>query len=84
MRGEIFGLGIVGLANAIGSLNEITMRAPKLNVRSEQAPIRPRFAKGHSYTACVDDAHVPNCPVELHVSVPTNHQLGIDVCENRQ
>src|SRR5690348_1262130 len=81
---EVFRLGIAGLADALRSPSQVIKAMPKLHTGSEQKPIRARLAKGHAHAARVQNSSRSHLSVELHVSVPADHDVRLHPCKHWQ
>jgi hypothetical protein len=68
----------------VSGVREVKASAAKLNIGTEQKPISARFSEWHPDAACIDDANVSYHPVELHMSVAADHDVGLKVTKKRQ
>ena len=64
-RRKFLSLWITRGSNPLGGIGKVVSRMPKLNVGTQQKPIRPGLSKRHSNTAGVYDSNPPDRPIEL-------------------
>jgi hypothetical protein len=81
---ELFRLWIARRSNAVGGRCKVVLRVPKLNVASEQKPVRTRSPKWHPDAAGVDNPCSSYHPIELHVRMTTDHQSPVHSLKDRQ
>src|ERR1700737_4885557 len=65
------------LADPGGRFFAVVVRATEIDLRSEQCPMRARFAVGHANAPWIDDANSAYHPVELHVGMSTDNDIGL-------
>ena len=82
--GEVFGLGITGVSDAVSGLGQIVGGVAELNIWAEQYPMRAGFAERHSNAAGVYDSGVADFALKLHVGVSAHNCCGVESFEERQ
>ena len=84
MSRKLLRLWISSGSNAIGRRCQVVRRVSKLNILSNQEPVRTRLPKWHPDAAGVNDPRWPYHPIELHVRVTTDDETASQSLENWQ
>ena len=76
VRRKLLRLWVMRVSNALSCLRRVVGNVPKLNIRTQQEPIRTGSPNGHPHASSVYHTCRPNHSIELHVRMTADNEAA--------